>query len=165
MEAGDIRSGFGFELQRRLHGFVQHRGCDQHRRWATRKARLEALDVCVRRETDPERCPPSRRVGGMASIEMNGTGLQQNGESIQQNGHAIGQYCLLQLGLFASRLQRSHIQRAGTGQQVNGDSAPGVSHHDVEGGHQHHHHHHLATYSHPWEHRIFQGKPVPDHIR
>ena len=73
--------------------------------------------------------------------------------------------CLLQLELCASRLRRSHIQHAGTGQQVNGDSAPGVSHQVVEDGHQYHHHHHLATYSHPWEHRIFQGKPVPDHIR
>ncbi|DBA68346.1 hypothetical protein WJX79_000840 [Trebouxia sp. C0005] len=78
----------------------------------------------------------------MASVEMNGTGLQQNDEVVQQNGHAIG-----------------------TGQQANGDSASGVSHHDVEGGHQPHHHHHLATYSHPWEHRIFQGKAVPDHIK
>lgn len=86
-----IRKWFGFELQRRLHGFVRHRGCDHHRRWATRKARLEALDVCVGGGTDPESCQSSRRVSGMASIELNGTGLQQNGEGVQQNGHPTGQ--------------------------------------------------------------------------
>lgn len=71
---------------------------------------------------------------------MNGSSLQQNGSTVQQNGHTLGKE-----------------------QQAASASNSVESQQDVEGGQQQHKH--LATYSHPWEHRIFKGRPVPDHIK
>lgn len=98
----------------------------------------------------------------MASVEMSGVNPWRSGRNEGTLEFLIDEYSTLMLTRILLVTVCMHIPY--TGHQTAAEGQPHAFHADVEHGRQNHVQHQLATYSHPWEHHIFQGRPVPEHI-